>query len=202
MQKIAILYFFLASSQLFAQSVKKQSCLASYLNQSSCQVSFVSSSIGMPPHILNGRFQPGFEFGLNHPIRKGKTNSIQYSLLAGYFAQQSLQRAAYIKLGLSKNVRIYKSFKIKMGIQNSFMLVRQTNDEFTYIGNGNYQTNSRSRLQLMPSVRISPQCKLYTYKKYFVHGFLAYEFGMQLPFSNLSSLLPIQQVHIGLLFSK
>ena len=78
------------------------------------------------------------------------------------------------------------------------MLVRQINDEFTYTGNGNYERVNRSRFQINPSFGVDAVLKIGDLKKYRYGLMLGYEFGVQLPFSELSSVLPLNQLKIGM----
>jgi hypothetical protein len=198
MRNLLLIAFFI----LFAESanaVKKNSFIKPYFHQSTWHLCLLNASIAMPPHFFNGRIQSGFEVGMYHRLKKNKKKSFEYSASLGYFAQQSLQRNLYIKPGISKSYRVYKSYQIRPAFNHSFVLARQTNDEFKYTGNGQYEQQSHYRFQLMPSFALSANGKVYQSKKCQFDALLSYEFGVQFPFSSLSSILPIQQIHLGIL---
>lgn len=167
------------------------------------QLSFMNAGIGMPPHFFNGRLQPGFEFGAGfNTIKKPRRSKTEYNVLVGYFAHRSLQRVAYIKPGFGYSIYIYKNLRVKPMFNCSVMLAHQLNDEFRYTGNGTYEKVSPNRMQFMPAAGLEATAPLATFKNYSTGLMLKYEFGLQLPFSDLSALLPVNQIHIGFKIKK
>ncbi len=169
------------------------------LQKFSWQVTIQNASIAMPPHIINGRLHPGFEMGMNKAFQtKHKTSFFNYNFLLGYTAQQSLQRTMYLKSGLGYSISLFKKWYIRPSLQMSWMRVRQSNDEFEYIGNGEYKTVDRNRFQCMTSVGFETGIPILQRKKMQYEALLKYEFGIQYPFSIISATLPINQIHFGI----
>ncbi len=165
------------------------------------------ASIGMPTHMSNGRFQLGAELGFLHPLKKNN-KKWNYSVHAGYFAFQSLQRATYIKPGIGYSFKFLNIYMLRPSFNAAMMGVWQTNDEFKFIGNGQYEKVKRFRTQAMPTIGLEllmPIPLMRSHKfflkkkeiKYSHSVILRYEFGEQTPFSKLSNILPINQLHIG-----
>jgi hypothetical protein len=81
-------------------------------------------------------------------------------------------------------------------------LVTQTNDEFRLNERGEYVQATRMRLQLLPAAALSVY-SLFLHKKTFDAGLsLQYRFMMQYPFSNLSAILPMNQLMAGFIIQK
>lgn len=162
------------------------------------RATFLNGGIGMPPHFINGRLHPGFDLGIQTDLfRKKKKNKVDYSLVAGYFSVRSLQSLAFLKPGLGYMINVYKSNVIRPNINLSAMYVRQINAEFKYISPGKYEMVRHARFQLMPSLGVEALVSLRKIKAHRLHLILGYESGMQLPFSEISSILPINQLHVG-----
>jgi hypothetical protein len=165
------------------------------------QLSIQSTSnvIGMPNHIVNGRLHPGLELGIASSLRKtSRRNYLDYQFHLGYFSQRFLQQNLYLKPSLGYAFKVYKSIHIRPSLHGAFMLNRQKNDEFKYTGNGQYEKVSPYRFQFMPGLGLSLWGKAYSAKRWTLYPTLGYEFGMQLPFSSISSLLPLNQLKIGI----
>lgn len=159
-----------------------------------------NNAIGTPPHFINGRMHLGVEIGLQKDIiQNDHNNKLDFHLSAGYYSQKSLQQNTYLKPSLGYVFKIYKSLCIRTGLQTSLILNRQLNDEFIYSGNGTYKKVSPYRFQFMPSLGISSWIKLFTSQKLSLYPTMGYEFGMQMPFSSISMLLPTNQLKIGLI---
>lgn len=169
------------------------------LHRSRYQVSLTNSAIGTPPHFMNGRLHPGFEAGLLTPLGKGhRKNTADAHLLFSYFSQASLQRSIGLKPGIGYRIRLYKELGLRPKLSLNLMAVQQLNEEFKFSGNGQYEKVNPWRLQFMPSLGLEAYHPLFTMKQRVVALTLGYEFGMQLPFSVISSLLPMSQLQIGL----
>ena len=83
----------------------------------------------------------------------------------------------------------------------SLMIVQQINDEFKLNAHGEYEQVSKMRFQLMPSFGLETGIPVTKSKRFSYFLILGYELGMQLPFSVISSVLPINQLHIGVAIS-
>ena len=155
--------------------------------------------IGMPSHAFNGRIHPGFEIGFTRRLSKSsKKNYLDYQDNIGYFSQRYLQQNLYFKPSLGYAIKTFKSLYLRPCIQSALILNRQKNQEFKYVGNGQYEKVSPYRFQFMPTFGLSAWFKAFEQKKYSLYPTFAYEFGMQLPFSGISSLLPINQFKAGI----
>jgi hypothetical protein len=186
--------FFLFSVGLYAN---KKCSLSKVYHKYDVQFSVFNASIGMPPHFVDGRIQPGINIGLEKI--KEKRNTFLHHYAIGYFAHRSLQRINYLKAGYGYRFQIIKSLYLKPALNLSAMMVRQTNREFIF-KNGSYEEANRNRLQLMPSFSIDMSLPIAALKRRKINTFFRYEFGVQLPFSQLSSILPINQLHLGVSF--
>lgn len=154
------------------------------------------AGVGMPLHGINGRFQPGFELGIEKLKSRKHFISLQYTF--GYMAQRSLQRSFYLKPSLGYNYFVFKNkLKIKPHLDFAIMLTRQTNKEFK-LENGRYERVNPLRFQVMPTagLDVGLPIKKNNHKQYSLLA--GYAFGIQLPFSELSTILPINQFRIGL----
>lgn len=148
----------------------------------------------MPPHFINGRWHPGLNLCLDKMITKRHGFKHQYAL--GYFAQRSLQRVAYIKGGMAYRYPVWNNLYLQPSLNLSVMDVRNSNKEFKF-ENGHYKELSRNRLQLMPSFGMELGSVI-GHSKHTDYGVLfRYEFGVQLPFSQISAILPMNQLHVG-----
>lgn len=159
------------------------------------QAQFLNAGIGLPPHIVNGRAQPGFQIAVVKALKR--KHGLLPQLGLGYFAHRSLQRAAYFKAGLSYAIPVAHSFFIQPNLNVYGMRIRRSNREFKFI-NGSYQELDRYSSQVMPSGGIDfvlPINISIVWKYSIICG---YEFGVQYPFSALSSTLPIQQLKMGI----
>ena len=83
----------------------------------------------------------------------------------------------------------------------SLMGVQQINDEFKMNSNGEYEQVSKLRFQVMPAAGVETFIPLCHAKNKQCALTLGYEFGVQLPFSVISTILPINQIHIGIAVS-
>ena len=163
-------------------------------------LNLMNAGIGTPPRFINGRMHPGLEVGVSKPFaRSEKKNRPEVRLLLGYMAQPSLQRAAYLQPGLGYRFRLYRRLDLIPHLDVALMGVRQTNDGFRYQGNGQYRAEGRWGLQVLPALGL--ELSLRTGKKPESPAICGgYRFGMQLPFSTISSLLPINRLHLGVQF--
>lgn len=162
-----------------------------------------NQAIGMPPSFVNGRLHPGVELGIQAPfIHKNKNSFLDYSLSLGYFSQQQLQRVVFIKVGSGYRFQLVKGFSLRPSLNLSAFYVSQLNDEFIYQGNGVYEKYKGKKIQAKPGIGVdllSPTLKFKSVNFNLIGG---YEFGLQLPFSLLSSTLPLNQLHVGILVKK
>ncbi len=173
-------------------------CKKFLFNNSLFHASILNTGIGMPPNIINGRLHPGIELGFQKKMTKNeKKSTLDYSFNLGYFSIRSLEQASYLKPGIGYSFCISKRFCIRPSLNGSLMMVRQLNDEFKFKGNGNYETVSPLRFQVAPSLGLETSINLFQLSKMDIGFRLKYEFGVQLPFSLLSSVLPLNQLHIG-----
>ncbi len=162
------------------------------------RATFLNGAIGMPPHFINGRLHPGVDLGFQSDLfRKNKKNKIDYTLLAGYFSVRSLQSLTYLKPGIGYAIKVYKSTYIRPNLNVSAMYVRQINEEFKFVSPGKYEIVRHARFQVMPSLGVEALISISKIKARQLNLILGYEFGMQLPFSEISSILPINQLHLG-----
>lgn len=197
------LFFLLSCLHLisFAKE-KKQSKISSYIHQTTLRASLLNAGIGMPTHFVNGRLHPGIQLGIQKSISKqAKKSYIDYSFHLGYFAQQSLQRALYLKPGIGYNIHLYKRIMLRPVFSLPLMAVQQINDEFKLNNQGEYEQVNKMRFQLMPSLGMETSIPVAHSKQCQYNITLGYDFGLQLPFSVISSVLPINQLHIGVSIS-
>jgi hypothetical protein len=170
-------------------------------SQNQYGIHLLNVGIGMPHHPVNGRIQPGLYLSLNHPIKLTKLSKYDYELGFGYFAQQALQRASFISLGLGRKIELSRKLHFRPAISHDLMLVRNSNDEFRFISGGKYQKVSPYRFQQRTSIGMSLGCRLAQLKKYNISTQIGYQFGVQYPFSNLSGILPLNQISFALLLN-
>lgn len=176
-------------------------CKQFLLRRAVFNATVMNTGIGMPPHFVNGRIHPGFELGLQKQLsKKSLKSSLDYSVSLGYFSIASLQRAMYLKPGLGYTILLSKKLFFRPSLNLSLMNVYQSNDEFEFKGNGNYDKVSSARFQVAPSLGLAAGIGLVQLSKWNIGLLLKYEFGVQLPFSQLSSILPLNQIHIGFNF--
>lgn len=182
---------------------KKSNISCSILQKSDYRISIFNAGIGMPPHFINGRLHPGIELGLQKPLfKKTKKSFINYSLLIGYFTQQSLQRSFYIKPDIGYQINISNNFSLRPLLSASLMGVQQINKEYKLNDKGEYEQAPRNRCQVMPSIGLEASYSFHKSKKMQYAAFVGYQFGVQLPFSSISSILPINQLHVGIQLKK
>lgn len=156
------------------------------------------AGIGMPQHGINGRLQPGFELGFHRLQAKKRYAGIHYAL--GYMAQRSLQRSYYVKPSLFYYYTVVQhKLIVQPHLDLGVLLTRQTNKEFKF-EQGVYDRVNPLRMQCLPSLGIDLHTPIYKTKKYTYNAVLGYAFGLQLPFSELSTILPINQFRIGIQF--
>jgi hypothetical protein len=159
-----------------------------------------NAGIGMPPKIFNGGMQPGVEVGYSKPIKKNSAKKkLAVQINAGYMRHRSLQRSLYVKPTVVLNVPITKKLSIQPSLGLSVMMTQQINKEFKFNeATGNFSKVPSFRLQTMPVVGVAPVYNVYQDKRYQYALFAKYEFGAQLPFSALSSILPVNMVQLGI----
>jgi hypothetical protein len=193
---------FFRPASLFSKDNQASGVLR-YLQHADVRFDILNAGIGMPPHFINGRLHPGFQLGLQHPFRQKHRKSYgEYFLGAGYFAQRSLQRAFFLKPGIGYTVPIYKGITIRPVCHLSLMTVKQINDEFKLNDHGVYEQVSKYRFQMMPSFGLETAVPVAHGKHRCCAITLGYDFGLQLPFSALSSLLPMNVLHAGVRITK
>jgi len=203
-RSIVFLYLIILPSFVFAQtnqeeSTKIESRFSRILRSHDVRVALQNVGIGMPPNFVNGKLHPGLLIGIQKKIRR--TTQWDYHLDLGYFAIHSLQRVAYIKPGMGYTVSIAKKLELRPTINFALMGVGQINDEFKFV-NGQYEKVARHRLQVAPSFGLESFTTVVKKKNIAYQAMLAYEFGVQLPFSSLSSILPLNQIKIGVRIKK
>lgn len=185
------------------RDVQASSKFESFLKSSAYQISSTNTAIGMPPNFVNGRLHPGFSLGLQRSFSEiTKKNYWDYSAHLGYFAIPSLQRALFLKPGIGYTLPIHKKIGLRPNVNSSFMLVSQINNEFQYVGSGQYEQVNKNRIQIMPSFGLEAFVLINRTKHFKYDALFGYEFGVQLPFSELSSILPLNQLKMGLRFKK
>ncbi len=198
---LIILQLFTLQSFAHLEDAERKKTRKGILHHFTWRATFLNGAIGMPPHFINGRLHPGVDLGIQSDLfRKNKKNKIDYTLLAGYFSVRSLQSLAFLKPGVGYAIKVYKSHYIRPHLNVSAMYVRQINAEFKYIGSGNYEMVRHARFQVMPSIGAEALVPISKSKNHQLNLILGYEFGMQLPFSEISSILPINQLHLGFQF--
>lgn len=197
---LKLLLCIISLTPLHAISKEQKSCKFNrYIKESEVRLAVLNAGIGMPPHFLNGRLQPGVQLGLQHPFRQRHKKCFgDYTLWAGYFAQRSLQRSSFIKPGLGYSVPVYKHIMLRPAFHLALMSVRATNDEFKRNDQGIYEQVSRCRFQIMPGFGAETSMPL-AHRNKFQYAFtFGYELGFQLPFSQISSVLPMNIFHAGI----
>lgn len=188
-----ILFLFLIGCG-FGSIAKPSNCCQTIKQHYDVEISLLHAGIGMPNHLINGRIQPGLNLGI---IRKQPNKKhVQHHVLFGIFRQQALQTALFVKPGIGYRIHIFKNFQLRPQINLALMGVRNSNKEFKW-ENGQYEAVNRNRFQVMPSLGLEAIYHGFKIQKYPIGIVLRYEFGMQLPFSNLSAVLPINQIAIG-----
>ncbi len=192
-QILTILLF----SVFFSASAKDKR-LIDFINNQSYFLNIKNFGIGMPPHFVNGRAHLGVEIGTQHLFISKKKSSFLYQYSLGYFSQQSLQRALFLRPGIGYQGYFFKQFYIKPQLHVAAMWVRQINEEFVFQSNGEFKKISSSRIQWMPSLGAELGLPLFQHKNRIYHARAGYDFGVQLPFSALSKILPINQIYIGI----
>ena len=170
-----------------------------FLQKHDIQASFHNAAIGTPPHFINGRIHPGLEVGFLHTLsKKAHKNNPEQGFFLGYMAQQALQRSLYAKYLLGYKIKTYKSWWVKPGLQLGIMGVHQRNAEFKLNTQGQYEKISALRAQFLSGLHMETGLHIGYFKEYPLQLVGRYEFAMQWPFSQISSLLPINQLHLGL----
>ncbi|MGI9191898.1 MAG: hypothetical protein ACR2IL_07325 [Chitinophagaceae bacterium] len=170
-----------------------------FLLRHDIQATLHNAAIGMPPHIINGRMHPGLEVGFLQTLsKKVHKNNPEQGVFLGYMAQQALQRSIYAKYLLGYKIKTYKSWWVKPGLQLGVMAVHQRNAEFKLNAQGQYEKISVLRAQFLSGLHLETGLHVGYFKQYPLQLVGRYEFAMQWPFSQISSLLPINQVHVGL----
>lgn len=190
MKKLLILLLWLPT----LASAKKKEEMPWLLKNYNLQVQVMSAGIGLPPHIIDGRVQPGLQGAL--ASRKKNNHGITYQIGLGYFAHRSLQRIAYLKAGIQYILPIGTSFSIQPNLNVYALGVRRTNREFQFV-NGTYEEIKRTALNGMPTAGLDAIIPLAQSILWRYSLLLGYEFGVQYPFSALSSTLPIQPLKFG-----
>jgi hypothetical protein len=161
--------------------------------------SLTTTGIGIPPNFVNGRLHPGFDIGfLRYNENQIKKINFDYALSLGFYSIRYLQHVSYFKPSLGLALGSYSKYYFRSSFNVAVMLVQQLNDEFKYIGNGLYEKVPKSRMQLAPSLGLEGGLPILKSLKKDIGLKLKYEFGFQLPFSLLSSVLPLNQFHIGI----
>jgi hypothetical protein len=162
------------------------------------QASIHNAAIGMPPHLINGRIHPGLEVGFLQTLsKKTHKNNPEQGVFLGYMAQQALQRSLYAKYLLGYKIKTYQSWWVKPGLQLGIMGVHQRNAEFKINAQGQYEKISALRAQFLTGLHLETGLHIGYFNQYPLQLIGRYEFAMQWPFSQISSLLPINQVHLG-----
>jgi hypothetical protein len=200
MKNILLLFVLLNSYFGFAQETTEQkSAFAQYLNTLDYRIAIQNVGIGMPPNFVNGKAHPGLAVGVQNKFADSSRWDYHFDL--GYFAIHSLQRVAYLKPGIGYPISIAQRVELRPNVSLGILGVGQINDEFKFV-NGGYEKVSRHRLQLMPSFGLESFMQIANSKKISYEVMLGYEFGVQLPFSSLSNILPLNQLKIGVRIKK
>lgn len=186
---------FLLTLLPFLLSAAKKNASYQLLHHYDIQAHIMNAGIGMPLHFINGRLQPGVQLGMMSHLKKKKGFLHQYGV--GYFAHRSLQRICYVRAGMQYAFPVYKKLYLHPQANFSGMIVRQTNREFKFV-NGVYKEVGSTRLQLMPSLGMDISYPVLHHGSWSYSLYAGYEFGIQYPFSTLSSTLPIQQIKLGI----
>jgi hypothetical protein len=158
------------------------------------QVAIGHAGIAMPPALLNGRLQPTFRVSIIKD--KAKPRYANQEFAVGYMAQRALQRAGYVSVGYGYEWKKWNRVFLRPALNASLLFVQNTNPEFEF-RDGEYVHLSGSRLQFMPSFSLDVGTSFIRIKNKQGGLFLRYEFGTQLPFSNLSTILPLSQLTVG-----
>jgi hypothetical protein len=149
--------------------------------------------------VINGTPHLGVEVGFSVPLNKNaKKQRFTVGADAGYFFQKGLQSGAYIKPNIAYTIPVAKGVTLQPRIGLGYMLTTNSNNEFKLGTNGEYSKISPYNSQMLASVGVQPNFSIYNSKQYRYNAYLRYEFGMQTPFSTISTLLPMTMMHIGL----
>ncbi len=167
------------------------------------RVSISNHAISMPTRPVNGQWQPGLELSYIARIKNSeKTQALYNQFAIGYFAHRSLQRVSYLKYGIGYTWILNAKWFLRPSLNLSTLGVWNSNEEFTYSGSGQYQKHSPFSVQAMPSIGLE-SVFLFANKGAYRWGWLLrYEFGVQGPFSILSSILPVNQFYTGIQLKK
>jgi hypothetical protein len=181
---------------------EKKHSILKYFQKSTLRATFLNAGIGMPPHFVNGRLHPGFEAGLqksftDHPARAHGIYTIQL----GYFSQRSLQRAWYLKPGAGFSLQLHKKIALTPKFNLSLMAVQQINPEYKLNDQHQYVQVNSMRIQWMPSLGLETTVLLAQSARLQYRLLAGYEFGLQLPFSAISAILPVNQLFAGVAIS-
>lgn len=204
MRGIGILLLSFISINSFAfykriDKVEKSTFQHSFLSNKLLFASLTTSGIGIPPNFVNGRLYPGFDIGLlRYKEKQIKKINFDYALSLGFYSIRYLQSVSYLKPSFGLTLGSYSKYYFRSSFNVAGMLVQQLNDEFKYTVNGIYEKIPKSRMQLAPSLGIEGGLPILKSSKKDIGLKLKYEFGFQLPFSLLSSVLPLNQFHIGI----
>lgn len=196
MKVLPIVFLFFIPCLAFAQNETEQkSSLHNYLVSSDYRMALTTTGIGMPPNFINGGLHPGLQVGFQRALKAG--SKLDYSFDLEYFAIPSLQRVAAFRPSLGFPIQLAKWIELRPNVNLALMLTHQLNDEFRFTSTGQYEAVGKNRLQVSPSIGLETFIQLAQKQKMNYELMLGYAFGMQLPFSALSSLLPLNQLKVG-----
>jgi hypothetical protein len=196
---LIFLPFFGKTQTVSEKPAEKERRFSNFLSTYDYRMAVQNTGIGMPPNFVNGKLHPGFLVGFQKNIKPH--SRWDYHVDFGYFAIHSLQRTAYLKPGIGYAIPIAKTFELRPFLNLGFMGVGQINDEFKFV-NGQYEKGARHRLQIAPGFGLESFFTVVKKKNREFQAMLAYEFGTQLPFSSLSSILPLNQIKVGVRIKK
>jgi hypothetical protein len=165
-------------------------------NKTIYNFSINNAAISMPTKVFNGIMHPGVEVGFSVPLKNAKPK-LTVGADAGYYRQQGLQSAFYIKPNIAYKIPITKKLSITPKLGAGMVIMHNQNAEFKF-ESGIYTSVNRNIPQFMGSVGVQPSYNFYNSKTYKYNVFVRYEFAAQTPFSAISSILPITMLHLGI----
>jgi hypothetical protein len=174
----------------------KRHKLANYFKKAQLHASINNNAVSMPNVPINGSIHPGFTLGYAQAFKPFPW--LKYGVDVGYFFQKGLQSGLSVSPTFSANSKIYKRLYLKYLITSGALLVKNYNPEFVKNTDGSYKKTSALHFQYIGGVGLEPQYNFYRSKKYEWFLGVRYQFNAQLPFSAISSLLPITQIQVTL----
>jgi hypothetical protein len=158
--------------------------------------SLFNSGITMPTKPINGRLHGGVELGYKAALLK-KNKHLLIGTDFGFFYQKGMQSAFYIKPAVSYNFNATNKLSFEPKLGAGLLVSSKYNKEFKLNTDGTYSQVNRLVPQFVGSFGVQSNYEVFKNKNLKCNVFVKYEFAAQLPFSSISSLLPLTLMHLG-----